>query len=100
MNNNSNKIMSAVIKVDIDDNYQYKAYFDRTFVVPYDANVEEIMSSIKKCGIDNGIPISRVYLSGHTLSSPSSLWTEKKIESYYQSLPVSEGIEIKSAMKR
>ena len=81
---NNKQVMCAVIKVDVNNDYPGASYYAREFLVPYDVNVEEIMESIKAIGKENNLPITRVYLSGHILSLPNSLWTKGKIENYFK----------------
>ncbi len=79
---NDNKVMCAVIKVDIKKNSPQ--FLARTYLIPYDYNIEEIIEYIKIIGQKYNIPITRVYLSGHILSSSNIIWNKKKIDQLFQ----------------
>ena len=94
------KVMAALIQVDVEENCPNKARYNRRFPVYYELNAEEIMKSIERIGRENGIPIVRTYLSGHILVSPNELCTKEQIESIYKISPNSEINEPKVSIRR
>lgn len=85
MEYNRNLISCAIIKTDIikqGENNGSLSY-GRTFCVHYD-DIENAIKFIKLTGEELGVPVSRVYISGFALVSPSDVWTKERIVNYFR----------------
>ena len=100
VNNYKGKVMAALIQIDVEENCPNKSRYNRKFPVYYKENIEEIRNSIEKIGKEHEIPITRTYISGHTLISPSDLCTKEQIENIYKVSPYSDINETQVSIKR
>ena len=86
---NRDLISCAIIKTDIvkpSTNYTNEENtfsYGRTFCVQYD-EIEKTIKFIKLTGEELGVPVSRVYISGFALVSPSEILTKDKIVNYFR----------------
>lgn len=86
MTSTDDKIMCAVIKVDVPNN----CYLDRSYIIPYkpceqfNKNAQEFMEYIKIISSICNVPVKRIYISGFLLASQSDLWDEKKLANHYR----------------
>ena len=73
----NNKEMCAIILVEVESGYPNRAFLNRKFEVSYKDNIEGIINSIIKLGIEKDIPFTKVRHVGYSLSS--FIWTENEI---------------------
>ena len=93
---NDDKLMCAIIKVEINEKlFQNFMYCARTYAIPYNCNIEEVINYIRESGKKYDIPISRVYLSGYQLLSKNYLWDKAKLNSLFQKVKKEKQIVLK-----
>lgn len=79
----NNKIMCAVIKVDVNKNYINREYFDRTYIVLY-TEINEFINYINTLGIKYQIPIIRTYISGFVLATINDIWNKEDLDNHFK----------------
>ncbi len=85
-----NKIMCAVIKVDVSKDYINKEYFDRTYVIPYKASINfnmnpnEFIYYINNLCTKYQIPVLRMYISGFILAPINDIWNKEDLDKHFK----------------